>query len=47
MIYIAILAAFVVGFFVGSFTMKAYIAETKRFERLLDEIAERNGITPR
>lgn len=47
MIYIASLAAFVVGFFVGSFTMKAYIAETKKFERLLDEIAERNGITPR
>lgn len=47
MIYIVILAAFVAGFFVGSFTMRAYIAETKKFERLLDEIAERNGITPR
>ena len=47
MIYIAILAAFVVGFFAGLFAMRAYIAETKKFERLLDEIAERNGITPR
>ncbi|HAT1515799.1 TPA: hypothetical protein I8W54_004200 [Morganella morganii] len=47
MIYIAILAAFVVGFFAGSFAMRAYIAETKRFERLIDEIAERNGNWPR
>lgn len=47
MIYIAILVAFVVGFFVGSFAMKAYISETKRFERLIDEIAERNGNWPR